>query len=93
MYLKTWLGVISGGRDMGFPEEKRRIYKDIESLAKDFGTKNDEKYYQLTELDKSKLKPQVIETLNKEKERAKKKKVENIEEKIAELQKELNNLK
>lgn len=96
MYLKTWVGVIGGSlgsRNVGYPEEKKRIYPDIESLAKDFGTKNDEKYYKLTRVDEEVLKQQVIDALNSEKEKEKEKKAKKIEDEISKLQDELKKLK
>lgn len=96
MYLKTWMGVISGsmaGRNDGYPEQKRRVYDNIEDLARDFGTKNDEKYYKLTEVDAKTLESEVIEALNKQKDIAKENKAKHIEDEITKLQKELKTLK
>lgn len=91
-YLKTWMGVISGGREDGHPERKFRYYDDINELAKDFGKYTDEEYYELNPLNEKELKLKVKESLEKQKEVEKEKKKQNIESQIKQLQNQLKEL-
>lgn len=88
-YLKQYMGVTEGsfmGRDDGYPETKNVTFDDLESLSSQFGTKKDEKYYQLIPIDIKTLEGEVNEIKelqDKEKKEAKKK---SIDDQIAKLQ-------
>lgn len=52
-YMKTWTGVITGnfvGREDGYPTTKETMYDSLEKLAREYGTKPNERYYEITEL-------------------------------------------
>lgn len=56
--LKVYTGVITNslaGRDDGYPCTEYVLYDNIEQLSKSYGTKTDEKYYNLEEIDPKKL--------------------------------------
>lgn len=94
-YLKTWMGYVTGslmGRDDGQPEKKFSYYTSIDELAKDFGKKPREQYYELVELDQQSLKLSVVESLEKQNEKATEQKKEDIQMQIEALQNQLKDL-
>lgn len=94
-YLKTYMGVTSGtlgGREDGFPEMKHVLYYDFNHLAKDYGKKKDEKYYKLTELNKTELENDVRNSLKEQIETVKELTKKELERQIEDLQKQLKEL-
>lgn len=89
-YLKIYDDVIESGRDMGYPCTEERIYSNIDDLARDYGTKKNERYYELTPVDYGKLRKAVEDSKKaqnkKEKEEERKRKLKEYNK----LKKELN---
>ena len=91
-FLKIYTGVITGslaGRDDGYPCTKYVIYNNIEELSKNHGTKTDEKYYSLEEIDPKKLAGQVALTKKELEEKRRQEIIANKERQYEALKKEL----
>lgn len=58
-YLKVYTGSVTGsfmGRDDGHPEQKYKMYDNLNDLLREYGTKKDEQYFRLKELSSDFLK-------------------------------------
>lgn len=96
-FLKKYIGVVTGsfaGRDDGQPETKYEFYSSVEELAKNFGTKVNEQYFELVNVNHEMLTKIVTEIKEKEQEREKevKVKIEEIDLQILKLQEEKKEL-
>lgn len=93
-YMKTWTGVITGsfaGREDGYPTTKETMYNSLEELARDYGTKPDEKYYKITELGQE-LYDELDRLCEEDEELSKLRKKRKLQFEIEQKQKELDEL-
>jgi len=91
-FLKVYTDVITGsmaGRNDGYPCTKYVVYNNIEQLAKNYGTKADEKYYNLEEIDLEKLANEVALIKKELEEKRKQEVIANKERQYEMLKKEL----
>lgn len=91
-FLKMYTSVITGsiaGRDDGYPCTKYEVYNNIEELSKDYGTKSNEKYYNLEEIDPEKLANEVTLIKKELEEKRKQEVIANKERQYQILKKEL----
>lgn len=93
-YLKTWMGVTTGTymrSGDGYPERKMKIL-DEDAIVRNFGTKEDEHYYKVEEVEAEEFEKMILakkeELLAKKKQERKAK----LLEEIAKLEKEISEL-
>ena len=91
-FLKVYTGVITdslGGREDGYPCTKYEVYNNIEQLSKNYGTKANEKYYSLKEIDPEELANEVVSIKRELEEKGKQEVIANKERQYEMLKKEL----
>ena len=91
-FLKVYTDVITGsmaGRNDGYPCTKYVVYDNIEQLSKNHGTKADEKYYNLEEIDPENLANEVALIKKELEEKRKQEVIANKERQYEMLKKEL----
>lgn len=91
-YLKIYEGIVEHGRDWGYPEQKRVVYSSPESLARNYGTQKNERYFKLEELDPTELRQMVKQEKEKIEEKDKEIKKARLQSKMANMQEELDKL-
>lgn len=96
-YLKTYTSYTSGsyaGRDDGYPTTSYQTFGSFDELAKSYGKKPNEKYFQLTPIPQdASFNNSIVASLEKETIKAKDGKKDIIENQIKKLQDELKKLK
>lgn len=91
-YLKTYTSITSGtigGREDGYPYTQTQLHENIEVLAKNYGTKEDEKYYILEAVNEEEFEQKIQEIKERlekeEKEEKRKTKLNELERLKTEL--------
>ena len=93
-YLKVYTTLTSGtmaGRDDGYPEDKMGFVNE-ESMAKNYNSQRNERYFEVRELSKEEVQGIVKPTLERLEEKTREEKKQSIENKILKLQEQLKSL-